>query len=448
MKKRFFCIVMAALLLVSMLAACGGASSGTSGTNAGTSTGTSTNTGSGTGASTGAGTGNSESGSEVIKIGVILPFSGASAYVGNAQNFGYQYALEDFMEHYGDQLGCKTIEFVTGDSTGVADTGVSEFERMVNNEGISAVIGTYNSGVAAAIAPVAIKYQIPFMVTNAVADVILAEDSNYVFRTNMGDNDAAPSYIDFLNYLNSTIGANLKNAAVIYEATDYGQGAYENLAGNVFPAAGVSIVLDEAFTQNSGDLSTVINKLKASNADAVFVVMGENDALLFSLQIVEYSVDIPVIAYGGGFIADTYITQAGSASEGVFASASYIYDPNVMGEDALAIADNFVNSTEYTTVIEPFANGWLGMYSLLEAIGRTGGSSDPNEIANALNDTSLTTGDRALLFHPTMEGVQYNDDNGRYNQNTFAGMQFGQVQDGTYYVVFPEGDNTRKAAWG
>lgn len=372
-----------------------------------------------------------QGGDNVIKIGVVLPFSGASEYVGNAQYAGYQYALEDYMENYGDQLNGATIELVTGDSTGVPDTGVSELERLINNEGVCAVIGTYNSGVAAAMAPVAIKYQVPFMVTNAVADVILSQESKYVYRSNMGDCDAAPSYREFIQGLIDD-GKKLDNVAIIYEASDYGQGARDNLADNVFGELGVNIAMEENFTANSGDLSTVINKLKSANVDAAFVVMGENDALLFTRQMEEYKVDIPVVAYGGGFIADNYIEQAGSASEGIMASASYLYDPTAMSADALAIADKFVSSTEYTQMNEAFANGWLGMYSLLEAIGRTNGSTDSEAIADALDGTNLPADDRALLFHPTILGIQYNDDAGRFNQNTYAGMQFGQIVDGAY----------------
>ena len=381
-----------------------------------------------------------------IKIGVVLPFSGASEYVGNAQYIGYEYALKDFMDHYGDQLNGATIELVTGDSTGVPDTGVSELERLINDEEVCAVIGTYNSGVAAAMAPVAIKYGVPFMVTNAVADTILSQDSKYVYRTNMGDMDAAPSYRDFITFLKDK-GAKIENVAIIYEASDYGQGAYDNLKNNVFGQLGINIVMEESFTGNSGDLSTVINKLKAANADVVCTVMGENDALLFTRQMKEYNVSVPIIAYGGGFIADNYIEQAGDASDLIMASASYIYDPKAMSDDALAIADEFVSTTEYTQMNEAFANGWLGMYSLLEAILSEGAAADKEAIADALDATVLTAGDRALLFHPTMEGVEYKDDGTRFNQNTYAGMQFGQILDGAYTLVFPEGEGVAAPQW-
>lgn len=427
MKKKLIALMTVTALCGAMLAGCGDTQSDPAGESG-----------------TPSGGGNA---SDVIKIGVILPFSGASSYVGNAQYAGYEYALEDYMEHYGDQLNGKTIQLVTGDSTGVADTGVSEFERLVNSEQICAAIGTYNSGVAAAVAQQAIRYQIPFMVTNAVADVILAEDSNYVFRTNMGDADAAPSYREFIAYLNEECGAGIENVAIIYEASDFGQGAYDNLTENVYPELGINVVMSESFTANSGDLSTIINKLRVSEADMVCAVMSENDALLFTRQMEEYGLELPILAYGGGFIADNYIEQAGDASNLIMSSASYIYDPSAMSEDALAIAEEFTSTTEYTQMNEAFANGWLGMYTLLEAIGSTGGSTDANEIADALNGFTAEPGDRALLFHPTMEGIVYEDDAGRYNQNTFAGMQFGQIQDGEYKLVFPVGDTTSAVIW-
>ena len=161
----------------------------------------------------------------------------------------------------------------------------------------------------------------------------------------------------------------------------------------------------------------------------------------------EYNVETPILAYGGGFIADNYIAQAGDASAYVMASASYLYDPAAMSDEALAIADDFTANTEYTQMNEAFANGWLGMYSLLEAIGQTGGSADKDEIAAALDGFTAQPGDRALLFHPTMAGIEYGDTNGRFNQNIYAGMQFGQILDGGYKLVFPLGESATPFVW-
>lgn len=389
--------------------------------------------------------GDEEVDSDVIKIGCILPFSGASSYVGNAQYKGYEYALKDFMANHGDRLNGKTIELVTGDSTGVPDTGVTEFERLVNQEGVTAVIGTYNSGVGAAIAPLAIKYATPFMVTNAVADSILAEDSKYIYRSNQGDKDSERTFGQFIQFMIGE-GAPIEEVAIIYEATDFGIGARDAMA-NVFAKEGLDLVVDESVAANSGDLSTVINKLKASGADFIGVALMEADALLFTRQMVEYEVGVPYYGYGGGFTTDNYILQSGEMCELGLAGSSYFYDEGLMSEDALAIAADFVATTEYTTVIEPFANGYLGMYCLLEGIANAGATNDKEAIADALDVLKIEPGHRALLFHPTLEGVEYVDDNGRYNQNLFAGQVYGQIHDGAYKLIFPATDATAPFVW-
>jgi len=381
------------------------------------------------------------SGDNVVKIGVLLPFSGSSSYFGESQLKGYEHALEDYLAHYEADLNGMKIELVMGDTAGVADTGVTEAERLINDEGVSAIIGTYNSGTAAAIAPLAIKYKTPFMVTNAVSDVILAEESNYVFRTNVGDADAAPTYVSFLKWLGEQGGHPIEKVAILYEGTDYGQGSRDSFANDVLPAVGAEIVFDESYTSNSVDLSTVINKIKNSGADLVIPIMFLNDALLFSRQMKEFEVNIPVMGLGGGFSGDDYVNQAGDTSTYVMVGSSWLYDENILDEEALAYSKRFIEETGNTVPNEPYANGWMGMYALLEGIARAG-SGDRDAIANALDTTDIPVGDRSLLFHATFGGIKYEDINGRYNQNSMSSMMYGQVLDGRYQIIYPANPET------
>jgi branched-chain amino acid transport system substrate-binding protein len=383
---------------------------------------------------------NAESNSDkVVKIGVILPFSGGSSYFGNSQIVGYRHAIEDYYAHFGEDMNGLKVELVLGDSASIADTGVSEMERLVNKENVSAIIGTYNSGVAAAIAPLAIKYKVPFQVTNAVSDVILSEDSNYVFRANLGDLCAVDSYVGFFNYLKAI--KPIEKVAILYEGTDYGQGAMNNFTQETLPKAGISVVFNESFATDSSDLSTVINKIKASGADLVIPIMFLNDALLFTRQMKEFRVDIPILAYGGGFLGDDYAQQAGDAAEYVMVSGSWIYDENAMGEDALNYAKRFIEETGYTVPNEPYGNGFMGMYVLLKAIAKAG-SGDREAIAKALDETNITRGDRSLMFHATFEGIEFADDGVRYNQNKYSSMMYAQVLGGRYQIVYPPNPET------
>lgn len=414
--KKLVSLILVASLCLSFLAACSGETEPSAGSSA--PVGTSSTEG------------------DTVKIGVLLPFSGSSSYFGESQLVGYQHALEDYLAHYEEDLNGLKIELVMGDTAGVADTGVTEAERLINDEKVSAIIGTYNSGTAAAIAPLAIKYQVPFVVTNAVSDVILSEDSNYVFRANSGDADSVTSYVEIINFLGELRGEPITKVAILYEGTDYGQGAYNNFAETIFPKLGVEVVFGESFTSNASDLSSVINKIKNSGAELVIPVMFLNDALLFSRQMKEFEVDIPILAHGGGFVGDDYVQQAGDSAAYVMVCSSWIYDENALGEEALEYSKRFMEETGNTVPNEPYACGWLGMYCLLEAIARAG-SGDREAIANALDATDIQRDDRALMFHTTYGGVKFEDFDGRYNQNSMCNMMYAQVLDGRYQIVFP-----------
>ena len=94
-----------------------------------------------------------------IKIGVIMPLTGGSARLGELELGGIKYAVEYINDTLGgvQSLGGAKIELIIGDSTGVAEVGVSEAERLINKENVDGLIGTYNSGVASAVIPIAEK---------------------------------------------------------------------------------------------------------------------------------------------------------------------------------------------------------------------------------------------------------------------------------------------------
>ena len=371
---------------------------------------------------------------EVVKIGVLLPFSGSSSYYAEHQNYGIKYALADFLENPAYDTSNIEIQLVEADSTGTADTAVTEFERLVNEENVNAVIGPYNSGAGAAIAPLAIMYKVPLMVVNAVSDVIMEEDNEYVYRTNLGDKDGNDSNIEFFTYLMGMSEKPVKKVAYVYENSDYGSGMTANHTTNVTKPLGCEVVLEEPFTSGSGDLSSVVNKVKNSGADIVCVCAFTDDAVLFTRQMAEYEVDVPILAFGAGFSTEEYITQCGELSNYILNSGSWIYSPSAMTEDANAICDAYMKESGVTLPNETFANGWLGMYSLLDAITRAD-STSREDIAKALAATDIPADSRALLFHTTFGGIRYEDHDGRYNQNVFAGMMEAQLMDGQWNIL-------------
>lgn len=382
-----------------------------------------------------------EDGKTTVKIGVLLPFSGSSSYYADHQFYGIKYALDHFLKNSDYDTSKLNIELVTADSTGTADVAVTEFERLVNDEKVNAVIGPYNSGAGAAIAPLAIKYKVPVMIVNAVSDIIMQEENTYVYRTNLGDLDGNNSYTEFLKFMMGLEGGGISKVAYVYENSDYGTSMYTNQSTNVFPALGIDVVLAEPFTSGSGDLSGVVNKVKNSGADMVMVCAFTDDAVLFTRQMAEYQVDVPIFGCGAGFSTEEYAQQCGDMAEYVLNTGSWLYSPETMSAEANEICDAYMAEADTTVPNETFANGWMGMYALLDAIYRAN-SADRDAIAQALEDTDLPAGHPALMFHSTFGGIRYEDSDGRYNQNSFAGMMLAQFRSGKWEILSMDEDST------
>jgi len=365
----------------------------------------------------------------------MVPYSGGSSHFGQSLIKGYEHAFEDFMKHYGDTLNGNTVELVYGDTAGVPDTAVTELERMISVEKVSAVIGTYNSGPAAAMAPLCIKNKIPFQVTTCVSDLILAEPNSYVFRANTGDTDTRAYWDMFLDHLVELTGEPLESLAIIYDNSDFGHSASTMLKG-LCTEKGMKIAFDEAITTDSADLSSVINKIKDVNADFLISILYVNDSLLFVRQAKEFDLETPIFGYGAGMLTEEFLQQSGELSNYIVLCSQYFYDESLLSEEAIEYQQRYMKEINSKNVNENYPNGWMGMYSLLEAIARAG-SGDRDAIAAELAKTDIKKGERALMMMPSFEGIKYEDFKGRYNQNIYSAFQFSQIMDGTYKIIFP-----------
>lgn len=373
----------------------------------------------------------------VVRIGAIVPLTGGTAFFGECQKAGYELAMDYINENGGiKSLGGAQIELIVADSQGKPEVGTTEFERLVTVENVDAMIGTYNSNVAAACAPLAIKYKVPFQVTNAVDDAIMATDSNYVFRANPGNKDGIASTLAYIEWCREELGRPMKKYTMIYDQSDYGKGVYDTAVANK-DLYGYETIYGEPISAGSSDLSTQINRLKGSDSEWVNPTVALDDALLFIRQMKQYNVSMLVSASGGGFLANDFFEKAGDLAEYCVSTAHWFPDQlNTSFNPTLANQINDKYKAKYGyDMNESVANGWLGMMCLLDAIERAG-SVDREDIAKAMDETNLPANHLALLFHG-YGGVKYEDFDGRFNQNKYAQISFAQVHDAAYRVFFP-----------
>lgn len=372
-----------------------------------------------------------------VKIGVIMPLTGSSARMGELELGGIQYAVDHINNELGgiQALGGAKIELVIGDSTGVAEVGVSEAERMINNENVDGLIGTYNSGVASAVIPIAEKYGVPFVLVNATSNnLLLNQELKYTVRTNQSDLANGQCYVDVINALNELGTADkLENFAIIHENTDWGSGVVTSY-GDLLKEAGYNLVLVEAFETGKADFSSIVNKIKSADVDAILPAMYVSDANLFVQQLAEYDVNVPLIGAGGGMLVDDFISTMGEYAEGILTINGWSSDVLASKPELAREIDAKCQEDFGCISNEQIANGWLGAMVMYEAF-ETAATTDKDAVAEALLATNIDDSDLALLFHP-YQGCDFEVVDGMTNQNKYAKAVITQVIDGQMRMVF------------
>ena len=99
-----------------------------------------------------------------VKIGLIHPSTGCAAYPAAQLRYGALMAIADINARGGiKSMGGAPIEALLGDSQTKPEIGAAEVEKM-NEAGVHALQGCYQSAVGLASSAAAAKYNIPFSV--------------------------------------------------------------------------------------------------------------------------------------------------------------------------------------------------------------------------------------------------------------------------------------------
>jgi ABC-type branched-subunit amino acid transport system substrate-binding protein len=128
-----------------------------------------------------------DGGGEALKIGVLMSFTGALSDFGEPIYNGAELAADEINAAGG--VNGKPIELVRGDDGTNPDTGVTEATRMVEVEGVSAIVGALSSGVSLQVAetvtgPAGVVQISPASTSPGLSD---ANDDDFLFRTTISD---------------------------------------------------------------------------------------------------------------------------------------------------------------------------------------------------------------------------------------------------------------------
>ena len=375
---------------------------------------------------------------EPIRIGVLIPFTGGMAYQGELLKEGYDYWADYFNSRGGiKSLGGAKIELVYADHAGSAETGVTEFERLVNVEKIHMATGIYGAAVMAAVAPLCEKYEIPFVISQCAATNILQQGYKYVFNPTYDARTNAQGLVGLIDMIGEMYGDDVNDIAFLCENSEWGAQQMENFK-YWFEAAGKNIVFNETFEVGTADFSSIITKIKLSGAKFIVPqISAFNDATLFIRQLDEYQCDAGVFACGGVMLVPEFLVAVGDSAEYIFStecwSSGFL---EKKGAEALEIHQGFIDQYGHP-MGENQGTAWIAGVTMIAAL-EAAASYNPNEIRDAIAGLNIEKDDWYMNLVP-YEGIRFDmvtEDN-QTNKNIYAITPCSQVIDGQWKMVWP-----------
>ena len=375
-----------------------------------------------------------------VKIGAIYPLSGNAASTGVHTKAAFEVAVDiinngnpalgnlPVTKNAGLKgLGGAKVEVIFADNQGSPAVGQNQALRLITEEKVVALSGSYQSGVTLTTSAISEKYGIPFLNGESVAANLTERGFKWFFRTTPVAGDFAKIYLDFLKDMKAS-GQKVDNIALVHENTEYGT-SVANVITSTFKENGLAIAQDIAYSANTTDVQSQVLQLKDKKPDVVIMISYTSDAILYAktFQALDYKPPM-LIADNAGYSDPSTLKAVGKQIQGIFNRSSFAIGPP--GSPTFVINEMYKKKSGGDDMDDTVARQMQGFFVLIDAIDRAG-STEPAKIQAALKATDLKP-DQLIMGY---KGVKF-DDKG---QNILAAGLVIQLQDGENYVpVWPK----------
>src|SRR6202171_4786239 len=204
--------------------------------------------------------------SEVV-IGVTYPFSGANAQMGVDAQKAYETALEVINNKYDFDLplardegltglGGAKIRLVYADHQGDPQKGRAEAERLITQEKVCAIVGTYQSAVAVTVSQICERYQVPFISADNSSPSLHRRGLKFYFRAAPHDEMFSTAMFDFFDAMKKK-GTKIETLSLFHEDTIFGTDS-SNTQLKLAAERGYKVVADIKYRANSPVLTAQV----------------------------------------------------------------------------------------------------------------------------------------------------------------------------------------------
>ncbi|MGL5615446.1 MAG: ABC transporter substrate-binding protein [Sarcina sp.] len=313
----------------------------------------------------------------VIKIGAIGPLSGKASTYGQSVKNGAELYIEEVNKAGG--INGKEIKFIFEDDQADQNAAMNAFNKLVDSDKVSAIIGAVTSGPTLAIAPKSTTAKIPLITPTGTEPNITKNGGEYMFRG---------CYIDsYQGEILSSYASNdlkAKKAAVLYNVgSDYSKGIADTFKAE-FEKAGGQVTQFLTYGNDDKDFNAQLTKIKTDNPEILILPDYYNVVALIAKQARDMGITAKFLG-GDGWESEELYKLGGDSVNGA------VYVNHYFKGDEDPVVKSFVDSyrTKYNAEPDAFAALAYDTTKILVEAIKTANSTEGEVIKNALKDMKL-----------------------------------------------------------
>ncbi len=303
-------------------------------------------------------------------IGGIGPLTGIAASYGVSVKQGAEIAIDEINEAGGVSVGDEKVQlqFKFMDDEAMPDKAVTAYNALMD-DGMDALLGTVTTDSAIGISDLTYEDGM-FTLTPSGSALEITKHPN-TFRVCFTDPLQGVTMADFAQEQGYT------KIAVMYNNSDnYSTGVMDAFVDQV-EINGLEIVAQEAFAADDVDFNTQLTKIKATDAQVIFVPSYYDYAANIATQAHELAMDLPFLGSDGwdGVIAQT-------VDPSVLEGAIFLTPFLANSDDSATKAFVKEYQERFDSIPDQFAaDGYDGIYIIAAAMEEAGSTEGADLIA-------------------------------------------------------------------
>jgi len=384
-----------------------------------------------------------------ILIGAVYPLSGAAAAIGHDAQMAIQteagiingqHDIPMLLGKGGGLpgLGGATVKVIFADSQNNAQIAQSEAQRLITQNKVVAVIGSYTSFTAVTISQICNRYQIPYISAENSAPSLNKQGLEWFFRPSPTDADFSKAMFDFFAAIGKKTGRPVRSVAIIHENSVFGTDS-SRIQAELAQGAGIKVLANISYQASTPSLQVEVERLRAADADVVMPTSYTSDAILMmrTMHDVGYKPKA-IMAQDAGFVDPPFLQAVGPLAEGLMTRSSFSLDA-VASRPAIPAVNALVKPADNGKDLNDTTSRELtALQVLADALNRAK-STDNMKLREALRATDIP-GSQTIM---PWKGIKFD----QTGQNTEGNAVILQRRNGEWHTIFPDAVATTQAVW-